>query len=150
MASRRIISLAQRLEVLHRISRRYVGWRFEEDELVNQMWLSPYVRAAEFEHQLARAGRNAMFDYFDHELRKYEGPSSFEAEPTVEDVCEDVWMDWSCMSSNLNRTQKLVIKLKSDWFTMPEISKIVGLCANGVRHAMKSANLEKMKKWAMI
>ena len=149
MASRKIISLQQRLGVLHRIAWRYVGWRFEMDELVNQMWLSPYVRTTEFEHQVVRAGKNAMFDYFEKELGHKGGEPNY-GEPTAADVCEDVWIDWDSMSGHLNRTQKLVIKLKYDWFTMPEIAKIVGLCENGVRHAMKSANLDKMKKWVAV
>ena len=149
MASRKIISLEQRLGVLHRIARRYAGWRFEEDELVNQMWLSPYVRTAEYEHQLVRAGKNAMFDYFRKELGHTEGLPNY-GEPTAEDVCEDIWIDWDSMSGHLNRTQKLVIKLKYDWFTMPEIARVAGLCINGVRHAMKSANFDKMKKWVAV
>lgn len=121
-------------KVLSRITRRYVGWRFEHDELINQAWLSPYVRNAQTEHHLVRAGLNAVCDYLRSELGRYKPklPQHLTSEPLVEDRGRDVWMDFDAMSSGMSRTQKLIIKLRADWFNDTEIGRIIGITSSRV------------------
>ncbi len=153
MASCRITNFNQRIEVLRRISRKYVSWRFEWDELVDQMWLSRNVREAQWEHQLVRVGLNAMFDYFRNELGRYKPkptPQRLTNDPILEDDMDDTWMDFDSMSKGWTFTQRVIVKLRADWFTWPEVAKLTGLSRSNARYQLSTSDKGKLREWAAV
>jgi hypothetical protein len=148
MASEPITNEDQRRQVLEGIAPR-IGrvfcrlshvFRFERDELVNEAWLRKSVRAATQAHHVAKAGRNAMYDYCRNQIGRYKPkpvPQNLTDDVLLEDELPDLWMDFDCMTSRLNQTQKLVLKLRADWFDDTEVAKIIGVKHSYVGHIMK-------------
>jgi len=146
MASRPIKGLADRLCVLQKIAWRFVSWRFELDELVNQMWLSKAVRIAEQEHHLARAGRNAIYDYFRSQFGRTERKSPVE---TPKEMIEDAMpVDFSEICKGLTRTQKLILRLRSDWFSWSEVAKVIGISKTNTRYQFANIPIsDQLAEW---
>lgn len=143
MASEPITNEDQRRQVLERIApsvQHTFYWKFERDELVNEAWLRKSVRAAQQAHHVVRVGFNAMYDYCRNQIGRHNPkpiPQKLCDDVLVEDELPDAWMDFDCMTSRLNRTQKLVLKLRADWFDDTEVAKIIGVNHSYVNQIMK-------------
>jgi hypothetical protein len=111
------------------------------------MWLSPWVRSAEQEHHLVRAGRNAMYDYLRTELNRKAAPSP---KTTCEDILNDTWMDFDSMSKGWTFAQRVIVKLRADWFTWPEVAKLTGFSPSNARYQLSITSQSRIKDWAAI
>lgn len=154
MAGRAVVdTLDKRLKVMHRIARKYCDHyelhegRFEEDELVNQMWLSKRVRNAQFEHHVARAALNAVFSYFRHEIKRHQHKSLESYDYATEVMLDLLKMDMEGLIEDLTRTQKLIIKLKCERFNLIEIGRVVGVSEAAVRKHLNRIDPERFKQW---
>ena len=132
-------TLDKRLTVIRRIAHKYAKdygphiRRFQEDELVNEMWLSPRVRDAQYEYHLVRSALDAIFDYFRHEIKRYEHEEIYDDVPSKV-MLNILKMDMEKLCQGLTRTQKLIVKLSCDGFNRSEIAKVIGLKGeSGVR-----------------
>jgi len=147
-------TLEKRLTVMHRVAKRYASHydhhvgRFEEDELVNQMWLSPRVRKAQFEHHVARAALNALFSYFRHEIKRHNHEHLESYDCHTEILLDLLKMDMEELIRDMTRTQKLIIKLRCERFTLDEIAKVVGVAGeSSVRKHLSTIDKERFKQW---
>ena len=142
------------MKVLRRTASKYVSWRFELEELVNQMWLSKAVRMAEYEHHLIRAAKNAFWDYLRNQLGRNVNKQAQQLtnEPVLEDTIEDsdVWMDFDSMTKGYTFTQRIIVKLRADWFTWPEVAKLTGLSETNARYKLSTVDKEPIERWAAV
>lgn len=136
MNGKPIESFEHRLNILKKMAYKHASNRFMPYELMNEMWLRPQVRKAQSVPFLMIAARNAMWDYFRMQLGKRgeKKPHHVTLDPLLEDkiaeIAEiDAKMDFDSAISRLSRTQKLILKLRADFFTYREIGKIVGVSA---------------------
>ena len=154
MASRRIESFEHRFKVLRRTAHKYISWRFELDEIVNQMWISKAVRRAEYEHQLVRAAKNAFWDYLRSQLGRTVNKQAQQLtnEPILEDTIEDsdAWMDFDSITKGYTFTQRIIVKLRADWFTWPEVAKLTGLSETNARYKLSTVDKEPIERWAAV
>jgi len=154
MACGELTTFEQKHKLLHQISWRYVGRIWEHDELVNQMWLYEKVRQARTRQELVRAGFDAMFKYFRHEIKrnKHEKFDDKELFDNVTQIMLDLLkMDMDELCKGMTRTKKLILKLKCDGFTLKEIAKVVGLKSRaGVMSHINTINREPFKEWLKV
>ena len=145
-----MIPLNQRRAILAKIANRlsgpFAGWRYEIDELINEAWLCPKVRAAQEPWQLFTAGRWAMHEYRRTQSRTrvktrvltesaISGGTYIADRPIV--VLDNVeFRDYfEHASYHLTREQLLAVKLRLAGFEWAMIARIIGVYS--IEHAFQ-------------
>ena len=152
------MGINERRYILVHIARRFAGRVYEIDELVNEAWLNPNVRAAETPSRLFIAGRWAMISYMHKEQkdgrRKYKiyfrpliNEDGVTVEPIVAMFDRAEFMDsLERAVRGLTKRQKLVVHRRMQGCELKDIAKILGVSRERVRQIGASAYAQ-MRIW---
>ena len=117
------------------VAKRYVNYRYEIDELVNEAWCDDNVRAQTGAGNFWKAARWAMLNYMKRQekrgRKKWQihtepltvGEDDYIVEPEITPFNEfDYTHDFAWLCRGLTRRQRLVVKMRLNGYSLREIA----------------------------
>ena len=144
------MGIDEKRDILASVAKKFAGWRYEVDELINEAWLKERIREAQHPAEVFMCGRTAMIDYMRKQEKYRVGrkrrvwfhPLVLEHDDTgdrynkePETVCFDNVAfrdDLERRCRGFTREQKLVLTARLDGIPHRQIAKVIGVCESRV------------------